>query len=337
MRMLTVLLVGLSSVALAQAPQPALDAFLEQRVVEELASDGLALSRLGVSLDVELVGDKLLVSLVDPATQRVVASTKVDTIPVDREAAVAQVTQVVGDLATQLGHAPRPTPTPPPRTDEGGGAPGDSSVVDELRRDRDLRAAERDYEEEALGFGDEIAVAVGPRTTTVMSVRYAYQGTMKRRLSVPEFFELVERPDLAATFKRRRLGGMIGMIGGSAAFLVGSYVGAKASEPYERALCFSGDFTMQQACERREDEKERAYDDDRHPKRIVGWTLAAGGAVVAIASIFFWYRANPLSEREVYDLAADHNAKLRKKHGLPVSLAPYADERGGGMLVSGRF
>jgi hypothetical protein len=55
--------------------QPALDVFLEQRVAEELAADGTLLSRLGVALDVEIVGDKLIVSLVDAATRRTVAST----------------------------------------------------------------------------------------------------------------------------------------------------------------------------------------------------------------------------------------------------------------------
>jgi hypothetical protein len=37
-------------------------------------------------------------------------------------------------------------------------------------------------------------------------------------------------------------------------------------------------------------------------------------------------------------LAAEHNRRLREKHGLSVlGVAPYATGDGGGMLVSGRF
>src|SRR5690606_39358477 len=94
-------ILGLTVRAHAEDPPP-IDQFLEQRVPKELATDGVLLSRLGVHLDVELIGDKLLVSLVEDSTNRATASTKIDAIPPDREAAVATVTQVAATLATQL-------------------------------------------------------------------------------------------------------------------------------------------------------------------------------------------------------------------------------------------
>src|SRR5512144_2938416 len=92
---------AVAPVAAQEATVP-IDVFLEQRVAEELAADGTILSRLGVALDVELVGEKAVVSLVDPATRRAVSSTKVDSLPADREAAVATVVQVVANMTTQL-------------------------------------------------------------------------------------------------------------------------------------------------------------------------------------------------------------------------------------------
>ncbi len=84
--------------------------FLEIRVPEELAAEGLLLSRQGLSLQIEPVGDKLLVSLIDRVTGRVVASTKIDQPPRDREAAVASVTEVAAGLVTQYAGTPASPP-----------------------------------------------------------------------------------------------------------------------------------------------------------------------------------------------------------------------------------
>src|SRR5689334_1870732 len=155
----------------AQQATVPLDVFLEQRVAEELAADGTILSRLGVALDVEAVGDKLLVSLVDPATRRAVASTKVDSVPADREAAVAAVTQVAANLAAQLGHNAQPAAA--------AAATAVKQVMDEERADR---AKEYRYRQEAISFGNEIAVFSDGKTTSVRRETVAYQGDMHRRL-----------------------------------------------------------------------------------------------------------------------------------------------------------
>src|SRR5688572_20683804 len=96
-----VIVVGLAIAAPAWA-QPAtpsdLDGFLEQRVPEELAADGLLLAQHGVVLDVETIGARLLVTLVDRTTGAARASTRLDALPTDREAAVASVVQLVTSL-----------------------------------------------------------------------------------------------------------------------------------------------------------------------------------------------------------------------------------------------
>ena len=92
-------------------PSAPLAAFLEARVPDELAAEGLVLSRRNLALQIEPVGDKLLVSLIDLVTGRVVASTKLDNPPRDREAAVASVTQVAAALVTQYSGTPAPSQT----------------------------------------------------------------------------------------------------------------------------------------------------------------------------------------------------------------------------------
>lgn len=101
------MLVSLASPAYAQQTA------IEQRVSEELASDGMSLRPFDVSLDIEMVGDKALLSLVDNVTGRVRASTKVDGLPGQHEAAVASLVVVAGNLVVQLAE-PSPRVIDPP-------------------------------------------------------------------------------------------------------------------------------------------------------------------------------------------------------------------------------
>src|SRR5262249_37566621 len=99
MKLAVLTLVLMTSIA---AAAPDLAGVLEQRVPQELATEGAVLGRLGVALDVEIVGERCVVSLVDPTTHRASASTKIDALPADPDAAVALVTQVAANLAAQL-------------------------------------------------------------------------------------------------------------------------------------------------------------------------------------------------------------------------------------------
>ena len=116
--------------AIAQPATAApLDQFLESRVPDELAVEGIILGQRELVIKVEQIGDKLLISLIATPTGRVVASSKVDDPPADREASLAIVTQVTATLYTQYTMLPaappgaqvdQPTPVTPvpasPRT-----------------------------------------------------------------------------------------------------------------------------------------------------------------------------------------------------------------------------
>jgi hypothetical protein len=95
--------------ASAQPAAPLVE-FLESRVPDELAVEGIILGQRELVIKVEQVGDKLLISLIATPTGRVVASSKVDDPPTDREASLAIVTQVTATLYTQYTMLPSPPP-----------------------------------------------------------------------------------------------------------------------------------------------------------------------------------------------------------------------------------
>jgi hypothetical protein len=96
--------------AIAQPTAAPLDQFLESRVPDELAVEGIILGQRELVIKVEQIGDKLLISLIATPTGRVVASSKVDDPPTDREASLAIVTQVTATLYTQYTMLPSPPP-----------------------------------------------------------------------------------------------------------------------------------------------------------------------------------------------------------------------------------
>jgi hypothetical protein len=226
MRSLSVFLVAVvlvPTLAFAQA-KPALDVYLEQRVPEELAANGTPLSRHAVRLDVELVGDKLIISLVDAATGRVAASTKLDAVPADREAVLASVTQMTTSLAAQL----QPTP-------------GSSDIelraaINEAREERRAQAvAEQRYREEAITFGDDVTVSTtvtNEMVTTSTSRRWvALQGETHKRLEGREFYDVIGRDDLAGEYQHRRNMGLGFAITGGAVAFGGLALGAATKSP----------------------------------------------------------------------------------------------------------
>ena len=333
-------------------PTPvAIDPFLEQRVVEELAADGVILSRLGVVLDLESVGDVVLVTLVDPHTGRPVASTKIDRVPVDRDSAVATITPVAAGLASQL-VGKRPD--------------GDAATREHLAtleaQQRDLLArqeaerverarlatAEREYDAQAIRFGSEAVVSAYNNTISVSYRWRAARGETAVPLSGEEFYRTVGRADLAQAYKQReqlRWGGAIV----SGAFMVGAaYAMLTIPEPqadYRR--CAPDDFSCRFTADRAAfDAREEAF--DSRLKLTIG--LMGGGLIGALVYGYYTYRPHPVSERTARQLGADHNRALRVRLGLPVAAAapttasarellvtPYAAGGGGGLTLSGAF
>jgi hypothetical protein len=103
----------LPGIVLAQPPDPPLVQFLEARVPDELAVEGIVLTRRDLGVVIQQVGDQLLITLVAHATGTVVASMKVGYPASDREASLAIVTQVTATMYGEYTASPGSEPPPP--------------------------------------------------------------------------------------------------------------------------------------------------------------------------------------------------------------------------------
>lgn len=195
-------LVGLLGTARAQAPgspEP-IASFLEHRVPEELAADGVVLSRRGLMLHVAQSGDGLVLALVDVSTQHVEASTKLDVVPVDREGAVTTTKQLVAGLAAQIAtHTAQPVP-------------------DEHARE----LAELQFRRDAIRFGDDYRITVSQYGGSVHREWFAVHGELDQRLDPEEFYRLVDRPDLVEAYEHRHNIMVGGLVVGAAAVVGGA-------------------------------------------------------------------------------------------------------------------
>ncbi len=338
----------------APAPAPvATEAFLEQRVIEELAADGIVLSRLGVVLDIELVDRYILVSLIETKTSRVVASTKIDQLPADRDTAVATVTPVVANLISQIAiRGPADNTAELERlraleeTQREMMARAESDRVERARID----TAERQYREEAIRFGDEIAVVATPNFVAVGRHWKAHRGETDVPLVGIDFYRALDRPDLVRAFRRRRLVGTSLTVASVVALVVGA--GVASRRPHVEADLSDceprGPLEPVPSCWYQAWDKAAEESDRRASSYQAGGALIMVGATVA-ASVGIWYliAPHPVSEGEARRLGADHNRKLRQRLGLPVTKAPpalpamtwapYVSADGGGLALSGRF
>jgi len=310
-----VVVVALARSASAQAPgggisDPPISVVLEQRVPEELAAEGVVLSGRSLVLQVEQVGAKLLVSLVDQTTGRVAASTTIGRVPADRDAAVAAVTHVVAELASEV--AARTAPPPP-------------VDANEPRADRDLRdAAELRFRRGAIGFGADVSVYVysSPKRFVAGASRrwYPYQGELKTRLEPTEFFKLVGRSDLEQAYRRRRTM-MLGLYWGGTALAAGSaMLGLASLDDGHGSIGRLQHAALAGLC--------------------VGLTAVAAGR---------WLQRSPqpISENEAKAMADQYNTRLRRELGLPVAtrarpgrdvhVLPYVGARDAGVALATSF
>jgi hypothetical protein len=308
--------------------------FLEQRVPEELATEGTSLSRLGVALDVELVGDRMVVSLVDLATHRAAASTKIDSVPADREAAVASVTQVAANLAAQLSSKPSSE------------ANAMAAALAEDRKARQARAdAEERFRQQEITFGDEYKVVVGNNFASVHRKWVAYVGD--QRLDGAEFYRHVHRDDLASSYEHRRTGGYagigisIGLMGLAAYLIVGPGL-----PNHESGTCDFGSPSYD-TCQAKVDARNDQLDSNAKTYMTAGLAVTVASGVSMAVGFYYLRNADPVSESEAHDLASEHNRAIRIQEGLTtasrttrlrnVVITPYAGGDGGGLAVAGRF
>ncbi len=298
--------------ASAQPGEPATNtaAFLERRIPDELAADGVLLSRRGLSLKVEQRGSAVTLSLIDVDTGRSVASTKIEHLPEDRDAMVASVTQVVANLVAESApgkpeHAGRAAPRAPALASEDDG----------------LAARQRTYRQQAIHF-DELAVITGNQygiSTSLSSL--PRRGEMNELIETEDFFRIVGRDDLADHYlHRQHVGKVVAVVGGLAVLggsvaMIASVVGSSGGNINDSLL-------------------------------IGGGVVAGVGTIVMPIGIFVYATANPVGANEAKSMAAQYNAQLRQRLHLPeaqrslvhdVRLASYGAPDGAGLALSGHF
>jgi hypothetical protein len=198
------------------------------------------------------------------------------------------------------------------------------------KQERD--AQEAAFKKEAVTFHDFVVGTVtNGSLTSVTNATVAYRNG--RKLSTEEFFVAVERPDLAAKYRSRtKLGWTTTVVSGAVMLAGTAYLLKLPGSTANRCDTGSSDFS---ACFDRETART-----DAETKRVltIATGLTAGGLVGVLVGSFILRTRNPSSVNEAHDMADAHNAKLRKKYGLPTAqITPYASPAGGGVAMVGRF
>ena len=320
-----------STIAAAQGPHETelvLTAFLEKRVPDELAAEGLVLSRNNLTIQIEMVGDKMLVSLVDLTTSKVAASTKLDVVPADREAAVAAVTHVAADLVMQIVRQHEAAPPQP--------------VADDRAERLQHEKADLLFQRQAIRFGATYDLSVNHGTGTLSRRWVTFQGDLDQDLPPEDFYRALGRPDLAKEYAHRHDLAVGGMVAFGIATVVTGVLFVKSAMADEQT-CTPGDFATFTACVQG---NEKAHDDARST-----YLPAAGIGVGVMFATFLYgawyaYHLHPITESEAKTLAEQYNQNLRHNLGLPVvkreilhdvKIAPYFTGGDGGIALGGRF
>ncbi|MBS1122575.1 MAG: hypothetical protein H6Q90_4803 [Deltaproteobacteria bacterium] len=176
----------------------------------------------------------------------------------------------------------------------------------QVRQLRAERAADLEYRENAIRFGDDVeveAVPVGNAVvTTTRKQWYPYVGDVRQaRLERTDFYRLVGRDDLAKRYQRRHTLAIGGLVVGAAGALAGGFLltGSAGSSGYGTA----------------------------------GAVIATGGLISLGIGTYFMLRTDPVSREEARELAADYNTDLRDR----LRVAPFVASSGGGVGVGGAF
>jgi hypothetical protein len=323
------LLAALSSAAAAQAPQPpepVTAALLEQRVADELASEGVVLSSHGLHLQVKQVGSKWLVSLVEISTGRPTTSTRVDQLPADRDAAVAVMTDVVANLVAHALDAGPPVPDAPPSPPPATPPPPAPAPAAPQSAPRPS-PAELVYQRQALRFAALYDVDDARGTPSVRRRWLVFQGDPGQVLSTEEFYRMLGRDDLVSESSSRHAWMVAGCTTAGLGLLTAAVLGVASLDQRCNSPGCSG---SQQDV-------------------LVPLLVSLGVSVTGIAiALHFEGNPQPLDEANAKALADAYNQRLREKLGLPprvthrarirdVTLTPYVAAGDGGVVLRARF
>jgi hypothetical protein len=166
-----------------------------------------------------------------------------------------------------------------------------------------------------------------------------YQGRDHRRLGWPDFYRIVDRPDLAMSYvDRGYLRSGLGILGGTALGvgvlwgfidLTATIATGIAATPF----CVLGGIAGAGGEGRSTAGHNPACDE---PKASgVPWAVALTGAGMLLAIPIV--RRTPTSDAESRQLAQAHNDRLRQRTGVTIEASPYLGPGLGGVLVGGRF
>jgi hypothetical protein len=299
--------------------------FLESRVVQQLAASQIVLERLGLVLHLEQAGNSWLVSLVDLATRRVAASSEVEALPADRDAAVSAIAQVVAQLAAQVVDHTDPAPRVRPPALPG---PTDAQISRARRALAELKFNRRSIRFEPSDRDERSG------STARLPDWVFLRGELDQPLDPPAFYRLVSRDDLAWAYGRRR------------GLKIGGFVLASTSLVVAGVL-FGGNDTPFCDYELTPDGHGRCLR-THHPSLIGAAGAMLGiGVTSALIGFYFAARSQPISEDDARALADAYNQRLRRRIGLPVAprhallrdvtLTPYVAGRDAGAVLGARF
>jgi hypothetical protein len=338
---LVALLLTPGGTAAGQAPrraEPMTAQFLEQHVRHELESEGVVLSNHNLDLRIEQLADRWLVSLVELTTGHVTASTKIDQLPADRDAAVAVMTDVVANLEAQvLDRGPEPEHVPPQAAPPPPVAPlpPDPAPAENQPKRMELQIVERSFKQRSLRFA---ALYEFNDLHGVLDVRRRWlvlRGDPGQALEPVEFYRALGRDDLARAYHRRQATMVGSYVVGSIALAISSMLALIAIEGDD--LCNS----LSPVIDR--DTCKTVQQDPLLPLLISAGTAVAGIAI----GTHYYFHPHPVDENDARALADAYNQRLRRELDLPVAirrpllrdltLTPFVVGRDSGLALRARF
>ena len=308
--------------------------FLEKRVPDELAVEGVMLSRRDLSLKIEQVGEQFVISLVDLSTGQIAASTKLDSLPPDREAAVAAVTHVVAELSRQVG----PQAAAPPA----------QTRAQTLQDQRD----QAQYKRVELRIGERYELGGTRDEPSLLRNWVVYRGEQNHELDPETFYNNVGRPDFARIYadriSMRNKAITVAAVTGAAAITIAIIGAVKASSEGSSATCdvHTSDFAN---CVDQAIAAGGRSSSDLETALGVSGLFLLGTAIAIVIANHYHSTANPVTEDEAMTLADNYNRGLRRRLNLPTAqrepvleslkVAPFAigAHDGGGIALGGTF
>jgi hypothetical protein len=330
------LLLVLAGSAAAQSEPAIAPAQTESAIESELqsqlarAAEGVRLSRYHLGVLVEPRATRWVVSLVDLTTGRIAVSTELDSLPPDRDEAVAVMLRAVVDLDARVTGRPHP-PEPAPPLERRDAPPGPLSSEEQAERAR-RQAAELVFRHHALRFGPSYELSGQP--TSGGQGWQVFRGRADEELDALAFYQALGRDDLADAYLQRHTLMIGGYVASGLAFAAAGLLAVRKSD---YSACGS---------QLDPDAYQRCW--NAHTLSLTPAVIAAGFGLVATAFASYFYRnPHPIDEYDAKALADAYNQRLRRQLGLPVAirrpivrdlaLAPYAAGRDAGLALTGRL